>query len=568
MKARAAKFGPVCTAIVLFLYAMWKIRLGIHSDEAHSIAVGDMIAGGVSFFKECWFYLQMSSVFTAPIIYIYESLVGSRTGILLLFRVISVCIQSGICWYFYVTFKERYHKGYVLAAAVLLFTFIPDFQSFTYKQELIWLTSLEIIFLYRYYISSKRKYIVFLGLMIAAGVLAYPTAILEFPVCIFVLYLLHKDMPRSKENWLKSCIIVTLTCMVCAVFFLAFIFSQISLSEFIEYFPRVFTDDNLDSSFITKLGHPIIKFAILGLATLIPIILCEKIEVIKRILQKIPVPVVTVLLVSAFAGQVYIERRGITWHCITYAYALTIFIVPYIYCLNKGKEKTLFYTFEIFAIMLVFCIALASNQGNITSMYGTLFSAVGLILILGDRDISEGVVFKEKKWIALCLTVCALSMYMFPVYEQEAVMPDLGARTIFTGRVMVQEGPAKGIAMGRETYQSYINLCETVDENVTENDLLFIIDDEYTASYGYLASRGKYATYSPQGGWGLAESDRAVGYFTENPQRMPTVVLIRSEYIDQDIDVYLAETPVGNYLNENGYAVVTDRTGYIVMRSE
>lgn len=50
-------------------------------------------------------------------------------------------------------------------------------------------------------------------------------------------------------------------------------------------------------------------------------------------------------------------------------------------------------------------MALASNQGNITSMYGTVFSAAALVLALGDRDNTDGGICREKIIIAASLCV-------------------------------------------------------------------------------------------------------------------------------------------------------------------
>lgn len=561
-RVRNRRTVTIIALIFLWLFAMWKIHLGMHSDEVHSIAVGDMIASGNSFFKECWFYLQMSSVFTAPVIFLYEKITGGKEGILLLFRILSVCIQSGICVYFYHVFKEEYEKKFVLISSVLLFTFIPDFQSFTYKQELLWFATMEIIFSYKYYMVCKKKYLVLLGIMIAGSVLAYPTAIFQFPVYLFLVYLLDKIKLR-KYDALKDCCIITLTCFLCAAIFLAVIFSQISISEFIEFFPKVFSDNNLDKSFLSKLLHPLAKFAAMGIMTIVPILLCKKIKII-------PIPIVTCLLWLAFLGQMFIERSGVTWHCITYSYALTIFIAPLIYLMNsnKGNDRILIILFEIPAIEVIFCIALASNQGNITSMYGTIFSAVGLLLMLGDKKNMYEVIGKEKHLIAASLCICALSMYLIPVAEQEAVMPGHTARTIFTKRFLVSEGPAKGIYLGEATYDQYLKICGIVEDNVASDDEVFIIDDAYTASYGYLASCGNYATYSPQGGWGLAESDQAVEYFVDNHKKQPTVVVIRLGYIEIGLEEYLEETPVGNYLRDNNFHLVKESEGYAVMRKK
>lgn len=559
-RLRNKRTVTIIALILLWLFAMWKIRLGMHSDEVHSIAVGDMIASGNSFFKECWFYLQMSAVFTAPVISVYEKITGGKEGILLLFRILSVCIQSGICVYFYHVFREKYEKKYVLISSILLFTFIPDFQSFTYKQELLWFATMEMIFSYRYYMTLKKRYLVFLGVMIACSVLAYPTAILQFPMYLFLVGYINKIRLQHKDIG-KDTFMIVLTCFLCAVIFFIAVFSRLSVSEFIEFFPKVFLDNNLDKSFLSKLVHPAAKFGIMGIMTIIPIMVCNKIK-------EASIPVCTCLLCLAFLGQMYIERSGVTWHCITYSYALTVFIVPLAYLLgaNKEKNRILFLLFEIPAIGVIFCIALASNQGNITSMYGTVFSAVALLLMLGDKDNEDGIIYRERHLLAASLCICALSMYIIPVAEQEAVMPDHKARTIFTERFLASDGSAKGIYLGDVTYEQYYRICGVVEDHVLWGDEVFIIDDAYTASYGYLASKGKYATYSPQGGWGLAESDQAVKYFTDNYEKQPTVVIIRLDYIGSGLAMYLEETPVGNYLKDNGYHLIEERDGYAVMR--
>lgn len=324
---------------LLVIFAFWKTTLGMHSDEVHSIAVGDMIARGNSFFKECWFYLQMSAVFTAPIIFLYQKIIGNTDGILLFFRILSVCIQFGISAYFYQTFRKKYHKGYVLAASVILFTFVPDFQSFNYKQEMIWFAVMEIIFSYRYYESGKKRYIVLLGLMIAGSVLAYPTTILEFPVYLMLLQWIEQTTKRvksGKAGKFCSALILTLTCVCCAAAFMTVVLSRITLQEFIYFFPKVFHDENLNSSFYKKLVHPVIKFAVIGLMTLLPIILCSRVKKLKNLVIKFHVPIAVLLLLAAFLVQYYVERGAVTWHCLTYPYALTIFLVPAVSVLRGG----------------------------------------------------------------------------------------------------------------------------------------------------------------------------------------------------------------------------------------
>lgn len=560
------KVGFIVVTAILLIFALWKARIGMHSDEVYCIALGDMIARGNSFFKECWSSLQMSAVFSAPMIYLYEKMVGSREGILLFFRIFSVCIQFSICIYFYNTFKISYQKVYVIAASMLLFTFVPDFQSFTYKQEITWFITMEIIFSYKYFLKRQMKYLVYLGIMVACCVLAYPTSIIQFPMYLLLIYNLNKKC--DKRYIYKSIFIMVAACFLCACFFLVVVFYQIGVLEFFKYFSKALGDENLNKSFITKLYHPIVKFSVLGTVTILAIFLCRVLEAKIGFFhkKKIWIPITTCLLCLAFGGQMFIERYGVTWHCITYPYSLTIFILPLINLFGRKENRIVFMLFEVPAIVAVFCMALASNQGNITSMYGTIFSAVGMVLLLGKADKPTETIIKEKKFIVAALCVFALSMYIIPVYEQEAVMPGYGARTIFTERTLVSYGPAKGILLGDSTYKQYYDLSQLIDMNISKNDKVFIIDDIYTASYGYLSVAGNYATFSPQGGRGLADSDKAVVYFTDNPEKKPTVIIISLKYIQRAFDEYLQETPIGNYLKKEGFDYLQEEKGYVICR--
>ena len=76
----------ISLSIVIFAFSLFRIHIGMHSDEAHFVAVGDMISRGNSLFKEIWYYQQMSGVVSAPIIYLYGSINGSREGVLLFIR--------------------------------------------------------------------------------------------------------------------------------------------------------------------------------------------------------------------------------------------------------------------------------------------------------------------------------------------------------------------------------------------------------------------------------------------------------------------------------------------------
>lgn len=549
----------------LIFFSFWKLIQGMHSDEVYLIALGDMIANGNSFFKECWSSLQMSSCFSAPLSLLYETITGGMEGCLLFFRILSNIISLIITVYFYFVFSKRYNNWYVLLASLIFFTFIPDSRSFTYKQEMIWFTALEICFWYQYWCSNKKKYLVLLGIALSGNVLAFPTTILQFPMYVILLCWTKKG---RKREIIRGIGILLLCCICCAAIYMWWVLRKISINEFSIYFWRVFQDKSLNNSYLQKMLHPMWKFLAIGLLTYIPLFLCGKVNSIKLILKKYHISVTALLLIASFLIQIYVEKRSISWHCITYPYAITIFLVPLLWYKRKKestKDDIIMLSFEIPAIVAVLCFALASNQGNITSMYGCVISAMALVIMLGEEKERENI--GEAKHIGITLVVMALCMYIPLVYEQETVeVETIGARTISTSRKCVTEGPAKGICLGDESYRSCMDICSVVNKYVEESDSLFIVDSDRAAPYGYLESDGQYATFSPQGGVGIVESAQPVDYFRENPSKYPTVIIVNVEYLCKDLEDWLNESEIGDYILEHRYNLIARELQYAIYR--
>lgn len=547
----------IVIAVFLFVIAIIKTRVGIHSDEIHSIAVADMIARGDKIFKDCWFYLQLSAVISAPIIWLYRLVLGSADGLILFLRIISVLIQTGISLFFYQTFSKHRNRLYVFVASVCLFMFVPDFLSFGYKPEMIWFTILEIIFAYRYCIDGRKINLVLLGISLMLCVLAFPTAVLH--LLVWTVFILLK-----KSDNKTSVLYILMPCLIGAIFFFAFTFNEISLSEFLRFFPEILKDDQLASNFITKLIHPVVKITVLGIMSLTPILIAEKVPFFSRIVRKLRIPVIAILLVVAFIGQCYIERLGITWHCITYPYALTFFFLPYVYHMESSNDKErnndVFFCFTAMAWVSFLCFSLASNQGNLTSIYAGVISAIGLLVTMAGEEESNA--YRERTSISIVLFIISFYTFSTLVWDQEAIYPEIyGIRTVFSDRVYIDKGPAKGILVGQDMYDNYMNLCDVIDDEVTRYDRVYIIDSAFYCSFGYLYQPGYYAVYSPRGEY----YDRIVEYYDVNPDRRATVVIISKNYIKALNGDFPYDREIYKYLSENSY-IKKDSEYFVVFK--
>lgn len=548
--------------LITIIISCYKIHLGMHSDEVYLISLGDMIARENNMFYDCWSSLQTTAVFTAPFIRLFVTLFHTTDGILLFFRSLSLIVKLGIVLFFYFSFRKRYNENYVIIAAMIYYLYSADFQSFTYKQEVIDLTMLSIIFTHCYFETLKKRYLVLIAVMISGSVLAYPTSIIAFLffisiICAYIVIFMNEN--RTQEV-LKVLFTITTTCIVCGIIFVLCVISKIGLQMFLKSLPYSLGDENLNLNFFQKLLRPLYKLFAMGIMTLFPILILEKINF--RIKKLILPYVIPTLIVGAYLGQTYIERNSVTWHPLTYAYTVSLFLIP-LFCFMKKNDKEflkVFLLWEFPAIMVAICMMLASNQGNITVLYGMIFSAIGLIFICERSEKQEntfllGLISKKTVWILLLVSIMSYGL----VYEQETVDPEqTETTTIFSDRIYVKEGPAKGIFLAEDSYKRYSDIIKVVKRHVSKNDQLFIIDNIFTAPYGYLAGIGDYATYSPQGS---IDSKRAVEFFELNEKKTPSIIIMNKKYSEK----YGESTEIGRYISEK-YALYSEDNNYSIFR--
>ena len=550
----------------LIIYSIYKATLGVHGDELHTIAMGDMIASGNSFFIESWFYLQLSAVINAPIIYVYKLIVGDLTGIVLFLRIVSIIIQLMISFYFYLTFREDFDEKYVMLASILFFIYIPDFRNMIYKVELMWFTLLLILFIYRYYKTFKCRYLILSGISVALCTLCYPPSGISVFFVSFLLYVFNRD---DKKQLMRSIIILIGTCGICAVLFMTYIFATIGIKQFIEFFPRLLSDENITGNLYSKLIHPVIKIMAFFLLSYVPIVMVGKLKFVNKLFSNMRFPLVSALYLGAFLCQTFVERACITWHIITYPYALSLAVCAILVhrCNNEQYKKT-FWIFEIMCISVVISMTIASNQGNISCTMGMIFATLLLVIWPQDANYNEpaAIILKEKKILNYVILIISLFAFLFPVYEWETTnCTPISQCSVFTEREKAEYGPMKGVSLGYSFAPKYKKMYSIVNEYVHEKDKLCIIDDGLgIASVGYMCKNIVYSTYSPQGGSQIGLSEKLNEYFTLNPSRIANVFIINEDFINISLDDYLVNTKIGKYIATNKYEIISCGNGYYV----
>lgn len=559
---------------ILFVFSLYKATLGIHGDELHTVAMGDMIASGNSFFKESWFYLQLSAVVNAPFIYIFKLITGGKEGLILYLRIISIFIQLIISIYFYITFRKDFKETYVMLGSVLFFIYVPDFRSMVYKVELMWFSLLLVCYLYNYIKTQKILYIILAGIAISFSTLCYPPSAISLIFSCCIIYSLLKNEQKNGRRF-KSIIILISTCIACAMLFMSYILVTIGISNFIFFFPYLLSDENISGNLYTKLIHPLWKILAFSCISIFPVIFIYKTKLINDFIRKHRVPIISTLFFLAFLGQTIIEHKCITWHIITYPYALSLAMCMLLYSDEKNYISTAttraYVVLETICISVIISMTIASNQGNISCTMGMIFSLI-LLVIWPDGDNSHNIseiVLREKRILNLVILITSLFAFLYPVYEYETTNFTIESQkqcSIFTNRSKVGYGPLKGLSLNYDIYAQYNNIYKIVENHVNENDKLCVIDNGIgSATLFYLCKNIEYATYSPQGGAAIGTSDKLTTYYKLNPGKAADIVIINEKYIKCTIDEFLSDSNIGKYLREKNYRISDCSDGFWII---
>lgn len=199
-------------------------------DEEYQIVMAYRSLNGDHLFKQMWEPHQTSAFFCAGLLWLYETITGTYTGVILFLRLVTTAIQIVLTYAVYRTIVKRMERDYAFLLALLFFNIspkiiqIPDFSNMQ-----LWFLAVPVLLLMKYYDDREKDrwyLIVLAGICLACEVLTYPTCMILFP--FFAFYLWKKS---EKRKW-RDIVILTATCGACALVWLMLVFRHISLEEF------------------------------------------------------------------------------------------------------------------------------------------------------------------------------------------------------------------------------------------------------------------------------------------------------------------------------------------------
>lgn len=238
----------VIFVLAFLAYVVKNIFVGVDIDEAYGLTLGYRLVQGDLLIKDLWEPHQTSAIFTALFIWITRLFTGrSLNFLMVLLRAEFFVIQTAITWYVYRCFKEcipKLEKEECLLLGLAYFVttpkciFIPEYSNLH-----MWFSTMLALFLLQYYAPAskhygRKRYLVFSGLMLACDVLAYPSMVIFFPVCLVVIW---KETREARSKWMDLFAFAA-PCLGGAVLIIGYVLTYMSVSDVLSTIPAILGD--------------------------------------------------------------------------------------------------------------------------------------------------------------------------------------------------------------------------------------------------------------------------------------------------------------------------------------
>ena len=200
-------------------------------DEEYQIVMAYRSLNGDHLFKQMWEPHQTSAFLCAGLMWLYQLVTGTYTGVVLFLRFVTTGVQLVLTGAVYKTVVKKVEKEYAFLLAILFFNITPKIiQIPEFSNMQLWFLVIPVLLIMKYYENTKKDawyLLVLAGISLACEVLTYPTCIILFPFFAFYLW------KKSESHKWRDMGILTLTCGVCAGIWLLLVFRYISIEEFL-----------------------------------------------------------------------------------------------------------------------------------------------------------------------------------------------------------------------------------------------------------------------------------------------------------------------------------------------
>ena len=527
--------------------AVNQLLIGFDIDEGYAVSMPFRLLQGDHLFADMWEVHQTSALLPAAFLWLFYQVTGSTAYMVLYLRIVATLLHLGMTVLIYRKTRKYLTADWSLLFALLYLNLLPKWIiSLDFSMQQVWgLTLLFTCLLEERGTEKKQLWQDFLaGLSLAFTVLAYPGMVLLYPAVLVMICMCNKVL--SGKDKCRKCLLFTAGCAVCAVVFFLYILLFMPVADFLSGIPKVFMDGTHQFTMQTKLllyGQQWLNVAkqllILSVLPLLAALILQIFRQKKRkekgslFLAFLLLFVAETSLLMILGNLVGIQMGPFHFQVRYLLFFLCICIAGWN---RRNTDRPLFYV-PIFLMLVAFVgILVFSNVGpDSSSSYLGLGILAGFSLLLKKYPQKEQLLFATTVLFVLSLLFC--KGYYVRITEY-------GPSTVRQQRVQVTEGALAGIYVLPEEAEQYMQEHETV-QCVTQPDdkLLFLGTD------GILNLSANCPFVSPSTISTPAFNEQWVEYFTEYPEKEPTVIVLAKNTIDNR-EKFFAQNPFGKWIAE------------------
>ena len=527
--------------------AVNQLLIGFDIDEGYAVSMPFRLLQGDHLFADMWEVHQTSALLPAAFLWLFYQVTGSTAYMVLYLRIVATLLHLGMTVLIYRKTRKYLTADWSLLFALLYLNLLPKWIiSLDFSMQQVWgLTLLFTCLLEERGTEKKQLWQDFLaGLFLAFTVLAYPGMVLLYPAVLVMICMCNKVL--SGKDKCRKCLLFTAGCAVCAVVFFLYILLFMPVADFLSGIPKVFMDGTHQFTMQTKLllyGQQWLNVAkqllILSVLPLLAALILQIFRQKKR-KEKVSLFLAFLLLFVAETSLLMILGNLVGIQMGPFHFQVRYLLFFLCICIagwnGRNTDRPLFYV-PIFLMLVAFVgILVFSNVGpDSSSSYLGLGILAGFSLLLKKYPQKEQLLFATTVLFVLSLLFC--KGYYVRITEY-------GPSTVRQQRVQVTEGALAGIYVLPEEAEQYMQEHETVQCVTQPGDKLLFLGTD-----GILNLSANCPFVSPSTISTPAFNEQWVEYFTEYPEKEPTVIVLAKNTIDNR-EKFFAQNPFGKWIAE------------------
>lgn len=516
-------------SVATLLAVAKSVFISIDIDESYAIAQSYRLTLKDKLLADMWEPHQLSAYLSAAFIKVHSWIFHSLDYLVISLRVVGTLLHLGIGFLLYKTVRRMLSRKLGFLMFFVHSNFLskwiatPEFELMEY-----WLLLLTGIIFIRCYLDKKSNLWFFLGgVCLVLQMFNYPTMIILFPAYLYGIIKMSRDGKAKTHS-----LFFTLGALLPGIGFLGYLLSYMSVEQLWESVLHVMADPSHTSR---SLGDRLLSFAIEFVWDLLMLFLSYAVCVLityvgSRYLLKKDLSQRNCCLLGllvAIAGQSVWQITG----CVLFDenqfffqkrylfFAIGCFFMYYIIHKEIVRADKILFAFLVVPSVISWCATLLLTNMNVNVSYTKLFPCIFVLICLMDKHLKikrKYVIHVSLLFILGSLLICKLILI-----RVTGCLPV----TVRANLEKVTQGPLKGTYIQRDEAAAWEQDCELLRNYCTDKDNLFYFGCENLL---YLCTEANISVASVQG---TAVFDQSfIDYFSEHPEKYPTVVAVDLRY--------------------------------------